>query len=80
MAFEKIKQILCEEFEIEDIDVTADASLQEDLGLEELDLYDLVMSIEDEFEMELPDEELEKIVTVGDLVEFVKEKLKINRK
>ncbi len=74
MAFEKIKQILCEEFEIEDIDVTADASLQEDLGLEELDLYDLVMSIEDEFEMELPDEELEKIVTVGDLVEFVKEK------
>lgn len=74
MAFKKIKQILCEEFEIEDIDITEDASLQEDLGLDDIDIYDLVMSIEDEFEMELPDEELERIVTVGDLVEFVKEK------
>lgn len=68
MAYEKIKQIICEEFEIDETDVTLDSDLQEDLGLDELDLADLCMSLEDAFEKEISDEDLEKIKTVGDFV------------
>ena len=68
MAYEKIKQIICEEFEIDEMDVTLDADLQEDLGLDELDLADLCMSLEDAFDKEISDEDLEKIKTVGDFV------------
>lgn len=68
MTYEKIKRIICEEFEIDEIDVTLDADLQEDLGLDELDLADLCMSLEDAFDKEISDEDLEKIKTVGDFV------------
>ena len=68
MSYVKIKQIICEEFEIDEMDVTLDADLQEDLGLDELDLADLCMSLEDAFEKEISDEDLEKIKTVGDFV------------
>lgn len=73
MVFEKIKRILCEEFEIEEYEVTLSATLAGDLDIDEIDIYDLVMSIEDEFQTELPDEVLEEIVTVGDLVKFLEE-------
>ena len=73
MTFEKIKNILCDEFEIEEDEISLDSALLSDLGLDSIDLYDLVMSVEDTFEMELPDEELEKISTVGDLVKFIEE-------
>ncbi len=76
MSFEKIKHILCEEFEIDEQDISFDASIYEDLGLDsETDIYDLVMSVEDTFEIELPDEVLEEIETVGDLVEFIESKI-----
>ncbi len=73
MVFNKIKQILCEEFEIDENEVVIDADLTADLDIDEIDIYDLVMSVEDEFQMELPDEALEKISTVGDLVKFIEE-------
>ncbi len=73
MAFEKIKNILCDEFEVAEDEISLDSVLLSDLGLDSIDLYDLVMSVEDTFEMELPDEELEKISTVGDLVKFIEE-------
>lgn len=73
MVFEKIKQILCEEFEIEENEVTLSAALADDLDIDEIDIYDLVMSVEDEFQKELPDEALEEIVTVGDLVKYIEE-------
>ncbi len=73
MVFNKIKQILCEEFEIDENEVVMDADLTADLDIDEIDIYDLVMSVEDEFQMELPDEALEKISTVGDLVKFIEE-------
>lgn len=73
MVFSKIKQILCEEFEIDDEEVVMEANLCEDLDIDEIDIYDLVMSVEDEFQMELPDEALENIFTVGDLVKFIEE-------
>ncbi len=68
MAFEKIKQIICEEFEIDENDVTLDANLAADLGFDELDIADLCMSLEDAFNREISDEDLETISTVGDLV------------
>lgn len=73
MVFNKIKQILCEEFEIDENEVVMNADLTADLDIDEIDIYDLVMSVEDEFQMELPDEALEKISTVGDLVKFIEE-------
>lgn len=73
MVFEKIKQILCEEFEIDENEVTLSASLADDLDIDEIDIYDLVMSVEDEFQKELPDEALEEIVIVGDLVKYIEE-------
>ncbi len=76
MVFEKIKHILCEEFEIDEQDISLDASIYEDLGLDsETDIYDLVMSVEDTFEIELPDEDLEEIDTVDDLVKFIESKV-----
>ncbi len=73
MTFEKLKQIFCDEFEVDEEIITLDAVLLEDLGLDSIDMADLVMSVEDEFLMELPDEALESISTVGDLVNYIDE-------
>ena len=71
MTLERIAKILCDEFQIEKWEISLEASFFNDLDFDEIDIYDLVMSVEDEFQMELPDEELEKISTVGDLVKFI---------
>ena len=68
MVLEKVKAILAEQFDVEEDKITADTDLQEDLGADSLDVVDLLMSIEDEFEVEVPDEEIENIKTVGSLV------------
>lgn len=73
MVFEKIRKILCEQFELDEDRVTMDSSLIGDLGADSLDVIDLAMSIEDEFDIEVPDEEIEKIKTVGDIVRFVED-------
>ncbi len=73
MVFEKVRQIICEEFEADEYAVTPNAELEADLGIEDNDLIDLVMSLEDEFEVELPDEALAEIVTVGDLVNYIED-------
>ena len=64
MVLEKVKAILAEQFDVEEDKITADTDLQEDLGADSLDVVDLLMSIEDEFEVEVPDEEIENIKTV----------------
>ena len=71
MVLEKVKAILAEQFDVEEDKITADTDLQEDLGADSLDVVDLLMSIEDEFEVEVPDEEIEKIKTVGSLVSYI---------
>lgn len=71
MTLERITKILCDEFQIEEWEISSEASFFNDLDFDEIDIYDLVMSVEDEFQIELPDEELEKISTVGDLVKFI---------
>ena len=71
MVLEKVKAILAEQFDVEEDKITADTDLQEDLGADSLDVVDLLMSIEDECEVEVPDEEIENIKTVGSLVSYI---------
>ena len=76
MVFEKLKRIICDYFEIDDDEFVSDASLTDDFGLDELDLADLSMDVEDNFEVELSEDALENIATVGDLVKFIEENMK----
>lgn len=71
MVLEKVKAILAEQFDVEEDKVTADTDLQEELGADSLDVVDLLMSIEDEFGVEVPDDEIENIKTVGSLVSYI---------
>ena len=74
MVFEKVKQIIIDQLDVEEDKVTLDANIQEDLGADSLDIVDLVMSFEEEFDIEIPDDQVESIKTVGDVVKFVEEK------
>ena len=76
MVSEKIKVILAEQFDVEEDSLQNDTDLQDDLGADSLDVVDLLMSIEDEFEIEIPDEEIENIRTVGDLVNYIEANIK----
>lgn len=71
MVLEKVKAILSEQFDVDEDKITAETDLQEDLGADSLDVVDLLMSIEDEFDVEVPDEEIENIKTVGSLVSYI---------
>ena len=76
MVFEKLKRIILNYIEIDDEDFVAELSFVEDLGFDELDLADLTMDVEDDFEIELSDESLEAIKTIGDLVKFIEENIR----
>ncbi|MDE6124786.1 MAG: acyl carrier protein [Eubacterium sp.] len=72
MIFEKVKEILAEQLDIEnESSITMDSLLIEDLGADSLDSIDIVMSIEDEFKIEVPDEVIENINSVADIVNFI---------
>ncbi|MBQ0135768.1 MAG: acyl carrier protein [Oscillospiraceae bacterium] len=71
MVFEKIKALIAEQLDLSEDDITIDSALIEDLGADSLDVVDLVMSIEDEFEIEVPDEAIENMRTIGDAVKFI---------
>lgn len=71
--FEKVKEMISECFEIDEDEITLSTDFAVDLAFDEIDMADLVMDVEDTFNMELPDEDLEKIKTVGDLVKFIDE-------
>ena len=73
MVFEKVREIICKQLELEEDVVTMDAILLEDLGADSIDLADLVMTFEDEFDIEISDEALENIKTVSDIVKFIEE-------
>ena len=70
---EKVKGIIVEQLGVADTAVTMEASFIDDLGADSLDLVELIMGIEEEFNIEIPDGEAEKVVTVGDVVEYIKE-------
>ena len=71
MVFDKIKDIIVEQLDVEEDAVTMEASITDDLGADSLDVVDLVMSIEESFDVEIPDEEVENIKTVGDIVKYI---------
>lgn len=72
MVFEKIKEILAEQLDIENAEsITLDSLLVEDLGADSLDSIDIVMSIEDEFKLEVPDEVIETMNSVADIVNYI---------
>lgn len=70
--FDKIKEIVARELMVEESDITLETDILNDLGADSLTVVDLAMALEDEFEVELPDEELENIRTVGDIVNYIK--------
>ena len=71
MVFEKVREILVDQLDVDEDAVTMEASIQNDLGADSLDIVDLVMSLEEEFDCEIPDEEIENIKTVGDIVKYI---------
>ena len=74
MVFDKVKKIIVDQLDVEEDKVTEAASITDDLGADSLDVVDLVMSFEEEFDIEIPDDQVEKIKTVGDIVKFIEEK------
>lgn len=72
-TFERVQKIICEQLEIDSHLVTEDASTSGDLGADSLDLVDLSMSIEEEFNLEVPDDVLDHVRTVGDIVKFIED-------
>ncbi|MBQ4051253.1 MAG: acyl carrier protein [Oscillospiraceae bacterium] len=73
MIFDKVKDILVDQLDCEEDKVTMDASVTDDLGADSLDLVDLVMSLEDEFGVEINDDQVETIKTVGDIVRYIED-------
>ena len=71
MVFEKIVEILCEQLMLDKDQVQMDTAITDDLGADSLDLVEVLMSCEDEFDVEIPDEEAEKFKNVGDLVRYI---------
>ena len=72
-TFERVQKIICEQLEIDSHLVTEDASISGDLGADSLDLVDLSMSNEEEFNLEVPDDVLDHVRTVGDIVKFIED-------
>ena len=70
---EKVKAIIVEQLGVADTAVTMEASFIDDLGADSLDIVELVMALEEEFDIEIPDADAEKVTTVGDVVDYIKE-------
>ena len=74
--FDKVKEIIVEQLGVADTAVTLEASFIDDLGADSLDIVELIMALEEEFDIEIPDSDAEKVVTVEDVVEYIKENVK----
>ncbi len=73
MVFDTVCKILSEQFEVKPESITLQTNIADDLGADSLDVVDLLMSLEDEFDVEIPDEKIEHIRTVGELVAYIEE-------
>ena len=73
MVFERIREIICDQLDLEEDKVTMASDIMEDFEADSLDVVDLVMSIEDEFGLEVPDDQIENFRTVGDVVRYIEE-------
>ncbi len=74
MEFEKVKSVIVDQLGVDEGDVTMEANFVDDLGADSLDIVELIMGLETEFDIEIPDEDAEKIATVGDAVNYIKER------
>lgn len=72
--FERVKEIIEEQLSLDGVEITEASSFKEDLGADSLDLFELVMAFEEEYGIEIPAEDLEQINTVGDIIEYMKNK------
>lgn len=72
--FEKVKEIIEEKLNADGMDITESTSFKDDLNADSLDLFEMVMALEDEFDIEIPSEDLEQLLTVGDVLEYLKNK------
>ncbi|WP_017872198.1 MULTISPECIES: acyl carrier protein [Candidatus Caldatribacterium] len=75
-VFSKVKEIIVDQLGVDEEDVTPDASFVDDLGADSLDIVELIMAFEEEFDIEIPDEDAEKITTVGEAVEYIESKIR----
>jgi len=75
MVFEKVRSIIVDQLDVDEDKVKMEASIADDLGADSLDIVDLVMSLEEEFDIEIPDEQVENVKTVGDIVKLIEEGL-----
>jgi acyl carrier protein len=73
MIFEKVQEKIAEQLGVDEDDITLESQIVEDLGADSLDVIELVMVLEEEFDIEITDEESEKLLTVGDVVEYIKD-------
>lgn len=71
MVFEKIREIIATQFDLDEDQITMETTVADDLGADSLDVVEVLMSVEDEFEVEIPDEAIEDIKSVGDLVNYI---------
>ena len=71
--FEKVKKVIMEQLGVSDSAITLEASFIDDLGADSLDMVELIMALEEEFDIEIPDSDAEKVATVGDVVDYIKE-------
>lgn len=72
--FEKVKEVIEEKLNADGVEITEDTNFKDDLNADSLDLFELVMALEEEFDIEIPSEELEKLVTVGDVLNYLSDK------
>lgn len=71
---EKVKAVIAEKLNVDEADITESTSFKEDLDADSLDLFEMVMALEEEFDLEIPSEDLEALATVGDVLEYLKDK------
>ena len=72
--FEKVKEVIEEKLNADGVEITEDTGFKDDLNADSLDLFELVMALEEEFDIEIPSEDLEKLVTVGDVLNYLSDK------
>ncbi len=74
-VYNKVKDIIVEQLGVAETAITPEASFIDDLGADSLDIVELIMAFEEEFDLEIPDNDAEKVVTVNDVVEYIKENI-----
>jgi len=72
---QKVRQLIAEQLGLEEDEITPESSFLDDLGADSLDLVELIMAFEEEYELEIPDEDAERIATVGDAVEYIRQRV-----